>query len=63
MSVDRVGGAPMTYIAVCCGVRVIGRLVWIALGVPQTEDRCPQCGRWTKFDAETGEAKGKKKAA
>ena len=44
----------MTYRALCCGVRVIGRVVWIALGVLDPEDHCLNCGRWTKFQAETG---------
>jgi len=41
------------YRGTCCGAVVIGRLVWIALGVPEAEDRCPGCGEWAKFVAET----------
>lgn len=41
----------MTYKSLCCGVEVVGRavLVWLVLAVPDPEDRCPRCGRWTKF--------------
>lgn len=42
----------MTYKALCCGARVIGRVVWIALGVRNPDERCPGCGRWTVFEAE-----------
>jgi len=42
----------MTYTALCCGVRVIGRVVWIALGVMRPEDYCPACRKWTVFEAE-----------
>lgn len=45
------GGATVTYKSLCCGVEVVGRavLVWLVLAVPDPEDRCPRCGRWTKF--------------
>jgi hypothetical protein len=53
----------VTYKALCCGARVIGRLVWIALGVPDPEEHCPECGRWTKFEAEAAAAGGRGKKA
>ena len=39
----------MRYRALCCGVIVLGRLVWIALGVTRAIDECPACRRWTTF--------------
>lgn len=39
----------MKYKAECCGVVVLGRIEWIALGVPRAEERCPACGKWTAF--------------
>ncbi len=39
----------MTYLCGLCGVEVIGRVVWIELGVRVAEERCPACGRWAKF--------------
>ena len=43
----------MSYVARCCGVRVLGRLVWLALGVLRPEEKCPVCGRWTVFEHES----------
>ena len=50
----------MTYTANCCGVTVIGRLVWIALAVSAPEEVCPACGKWTKFTAVTAAPAEKK---
>jgi hypothetical protein len=53
----------MTYRALCCGVRVIGRVVWIALGVMNPEEYCPVCRKWTVFEAEGLEVVTRRKAA
>jgi hypothetical protein len=40
-------------------VRVLGRLVWLVLGVAAPEDVCPVCRRWTVFDHEAAAAERK----